>query len=248
MRHTLCPACGAEIATGNINVAEGVALCTGCGELSRLAEVVSATRSLADLLSNPPPGCSWSEWGDEMRVNATLRSVGTFFGSLFFALFWNGITSVFVLLAIAGLYANLIGPPPSWFPAPVMNDLPMSLGMSLFLCVFLLPFVTVGLVMAGVVVLAAAGTAEARLGHHDAQVRTGVGPLVWTRRFDPTQVRRVGEGLTSWKTNDESRVAIVIEADRKVKFGSMLSDERREWMRAALHWLLIARREDRRGR
>ena len=63
--------------------------------------------------------------------------------------------------------------------------------------------------------------------------------LAWRRRFDPARVRRVGVGRTSWETNGKPNEVIAIEADRTIKFGSLLRDDRREWLQAILHELLV---------
>lgn len=239
MSDNLCPSCGEELPAEAINIAEGVALCPSCKRLSRLSEVVSGKRPLAEILSQPPAGCSVAEWGHEVIVHATLRSVSHFLGALAVALFWNGIVSVFVLIAVSGLYANLVGPLPEWFPAPEM-DSSMSMGMTLFLCVFLTPFILVGLSLVGAALLAAAGKIEVLIGDSQAVVKTGVGFLVWRRRFDPTQVHRVTIGKSAWKSNDQAKELIAIEADRTIKFGTLLPDERREWLQTVLHVLLTS--------
>lgn len=238
MSQNYCPACGEPISAEQMNLAEGVALCPSCGQLSRLADVVGAAGPAAELLDQTPPGCRVTMWGQEIRVLAPLRSIGALMGTVFFALFWNGIVSVFVLIALAGLYTNLVGPLPAWFPAPNMDD-PMPLGMTLFLCIFLLPFITIGASLLAAALLYTAGKIEVRIGDHEALVRTGIAFLAWSRRFDPTEVRRVDVGTTSWETNGRPGRTVVIEADRHVKFGSLLTDERREWMRAILHVLLV---------
>lgn len=237
MSENYCPTCGAQLALESINLAEGVALCASCGQLSRLSEVASRKRPIAEVLRNPPTGCSVTEWGQNTVVHATLRSIVGFFGTLLVALFWNGIVSVFVLVALAGLYTNLIGPLPPWFPAPDFDE-SMSLGMTLFLCIFLLPFVTIGLLMVGAVLLNSAGKIEVVVGDKNGVVRTGIGFLAWRRQFDPTQVRRVSLGTTSWQTDGQPSEVIIIEADRTIKFGTLLRDERREWLQAILHELL----------
>ena len=183
-----------------------------------------------------------TELGDEIRIRASLRSIGGALGALAVALFWNGIVSVFVLLAAAAIYVNLVGPLPAWFPVPKSDTgAPMPLGMALFLCVFLIPFVTIGAAMIAAVFLCIGGHVEVVLRDGQGVVRTGVGRFCWSRRFDATKVRRVGMGETSWKQNDQAKPVIVIEADRTVKFGSMLAGERREWLRAALHVLLVTK-------
>jgi hypothetical protein len=237
MGENFCPACGEPLAVESINLAEGVALCPACGQLSRLSDVASRRRPLAEVLSKPPAGCAVSEWGQDVLVHATLRSLGGFVGMLFVALFWNGIVSVFVLIALAGLHHHLIGPLPAWFPAPQLNP-PMGLGMTLFLCIFLIPFVTIGSLLVGAMLLNLVGKVEVRIGISDADVRTGLGFLAWRRRFDPTCVRRVSIGSTSWETNGRPSEVVVIDADRTIKFGSLLAEDRREWLQAILTELL----------
>ncbi len=239
MSSNLCPECGALIGTEQINLTEGVALCRECGKLSRLSDVAELTQPVRETLRTVPAGCAVSDRGDETVIRATLRSFGAMAGMLFFALFWNSIVSVFVLFTISGIYVNLIGPLPDWFPAPD-GDNNMSLGMTLFLCVFLTPFVLVGAGSALAAVMTILGHVEVRIGFAEAQVRTGIGPLAWRRKFDPSQVRRVVMDRTAWESNGRAQPIILIESDRTVKFGSMLTDQRREWMRAVLQALLMS--------
>jgi len=234
-----CPKCGAALPAGAINLAEGVALCERCGRLSRLSDVASRGRPTDELLAHPPSGCSVIAGERGTVVQATMRSLGGFLGSLAIALFWNGIVSIFVLIALAGLYVNLIGPLPSWFPAPSMKE-SMSMGMTLFLCVFLMPFILVGSAMVGALLLYAAGKTSVVIGDSGAFVSTGIGFLAWRRRFDPGQTRNVSLDYGRWESRGGQRKQfVVIDADRTVKFGSLLQDERREWMQAILHELLI---------
>lgn len=236
----LCPLCGEELPIESINITEGVALCPSCGKLSRLADVAGRKRPMAELIARPPKGCSIYERGQDVIMRVSLRSLGGFLAALFISLFWNGIVSVFVLIAVAGLYTNLVGPLPNWFPAPQNNNQAMGLGESIFLCIFLIPFVTVGSVMIGVTLMNLSGKVEVWLADREASVGTGVGLLVWRSRFDPTAVRGVTVGNSTSQSNGKTSPVIVIEADRTIKFGSMLSDDRREWLQAMLHqWFNI---------
>jgi hypothetical protein len=145
-----------------------------------------------------------------------------------------------VLLALAGLFANLIGPVPNWFPAPQNNNQVMGLGETIFLCIFLTPFVTIGALTFVGATMCLVGKVEVWLADREASVRTGAGPFMWRRRFDPTTVRGVTIGNTAWESNGKANPLIIIEADRTIKFGSMLPDDRREWLQAILHqWFII---------
>lgn len=249
-----CPRCDAPIGPDDMNLREGVALCPECGELTRLSQLIDSDRPIGQILDNPPRGCRVEADGRSATVRASTRSIGGFVMTMAFALFWNGITSVFVLIAIAALYSNLVGPLPDWFPAPemedgrpVMNDEPMGMGATLFLCVFLTPFVLVGVGMLGAALLNLIGSVVVVIDRHASHASTGVGPLRWRRRFDPNQVESVEVGPTRWQSDDSDNEQIKIVADRTVKIGSSLPAERRRWLRAVLSELLVAGRTERIG-
>ena len=240
MSENFCPGCGAGLPVESINIAEGVALCPDCGRLSRLRDVVDRKRPINEVLADPPRGCSLTQQGHEIVATVRRGSLDAFIVTLGIALFWNGITSVFVLIAIAGLYSNLIGPLPEGFPAPPMDDA-MGLGMSIFLCLFLIPFVAIGLGMFAATLLALAGKTEVVIGEHEANVATGVLFVKWRKRFDPQQVREV-ELVVPKLRNSEGDVTarnIAIRADRDVQFGSSIPEERRDWLYAVLRELLL---------
>jgi hypothetical protein len=229
-----------------INVKEGVALCPQCGVLSRLSELNFSDRTIQEILSQPPVGCFIQPVGLGVVATASLRSVSGFLGCVAFALFWNGIVSVFVLIAIAGLYTNLVGPLPAWFPAPGinqgkpgMNGQPMGLGMTLFLCVFLIPFVTVGIGMSVAAIVNLAGKVEVAIDEHDSWVATGIWFFKWKRRFDPRKAHAITYGTPAWKSDGATNRVIELAADRTIKFGSMLQSDRMEWLKAALNELLL---------
>lgn len=241
-----CPECDAVVEAKSINISEGVALCPQCGKLSRLSKLNFSDRSVEDILGQPPTGCEVVDLGTSITVTASLRSATGFFITAGVALFWNGIVSVFVLITAAGLYTNLIGPLPAWFPAPGMNGGqpqinggPMDLGMALFLCVFLSPFVFVGSVMAGAALVNLMGKIEVVIDDLDSYVATGIGFLKWKKRFDATQLRDVDYGVTMWQTEGGINRLIELTADRTVKFGSLLTSERMEWMRTILRDVLL---------
>ena len=158
---------------------------------------------------------------------------------------------MFVLIAIAGLYANLIGPLPQWFPAPglkdgkpEMNGGPMNLGMTWFLCIFLIPFVAIGIGMAGAALLNLLGKVEVFIDEFDSYVATGVPFLKWKKRFDPREVMAVEFGARAWQSDGESNRLIEMTADRSVKFGSMLQSDRLEWLRAVLREIFLSSNAD----
>ena len=170
--------------------------------------------------------------------------VGMALGALAFSLFWNGIVSVFVLLAISATLRNLDIAVPEWFPAPKMNGSAMGVGETIFLWIFLTPFIVIGLVMIGAFLSALAGRTEVRIGQGEGVVFSGIGPLGWPRRFKPEAVKDVRIDHSQWRDRDgdrRSKTHIVMETQegKLIKFGSMLREERMKFVAAAVRKVLI---------
>lgn len=245
-----CP-CGQGIPIADINVSEGVALCRSCGKLSRLMDLATPVEEAAAAEAahaEPPTGCRIEDRGSEVTLVASARSVASAGGLLFFALFWNGIVSVFVVIVASSLWLNLIGPLPAWFPTPTSsgnsgggsNGAIMPLGMALFMCLFLTPFIIIGLAVACACLVSIAGRVEVRLRGPEGLVYTGIGPIGWRRRFDASKVKAVRFVDSSYEKNGKPDRLIAIEGERTtVKFGSVLSEPRRLWMGGALKTVLM---------
>jgi hypothetical protein len=235
-----CPKCGRVILGEEVNVAADVAYCRACNLSHQLSTVTRVAELEAGVDLNRPPEGAWRRSdGSGTFVGATHRSLGTALATLIFSLFWNGIVSVFVLLALAGTLRHLDIPVPEWFPAPKMDGGPMGAGMTIFLWIFLTPFITVGLVMIGVFLSALAGRTEVQIGRSEASVFSGIGSLGYRRRFDPRSVEDVRIDDRQWRDSDGDRrrktnIEIETREGRRIKFGSMLTDERRRFVAVAV--------------
>lgn len=246
-----CPNCDATIGVEAMNIQEGVALCSGCGELSRLSQLNWNRRSMAETLAKPPKGCRLVEDGQRVVVTVSMRSWQGLFVAAGISLFWNGILSIFVLIAIGGLYSNWVGPLPDWYPVPglkegkpEMNGAPMDLGTTYFLCIFLIPFLLVGAGMLGAMVLQWIGKVEVVLDELDSFVATGTSWACWKKRFDPQQVVAIEYRAKALQSDGEEKRVLHLMADRTVVFGSMLSPDQLEWLRVVLRAMLLPRREE----
>jgi hypothetical protein len=261
MSQNLCPSCAAPLLPADLNMAEGVGLCRGCGKLSRLSDIALAAEEPAssEALAETPPGCVIiDDTGGSMTtgrvvVRASLRSFAGAIGLGVFALFWNGIVSIFVTVVITGWYTKLIGPLPAWVPSPSVsqNNGPSQTGPQMatseliFMTLFMTPFVLVG---AGVLFATLAclfGSVRVIIQGERGRVRTGIGPLSFGKTFDALNVKSVAIGASTMKQNNRQQPQIVIEADRPVRFGTGLPKERRAWMVAALRKLLVESRSTR---
>ncbi len=237
----ICTKCRRTIPPEDINVANDVAYCRDCNVSYRLSDLTFGGDGVADVdLNRPTQGAWFVNNGAGTVVGATNRSPGAAFALLFFALFWNGIVSVFVVFAIAGTLHVLHVPQPDWFPAPKMNGGDMGPGMVLFLWLFLTPFIVVGLAMAAGFLNCLFGRTEVRLAGTQGSVFTGIGALGWRRRFDPTQVKEVRlVETTSNKGQNTVNVLIETREGKQIKFGSLLTGERRQFVLGALRKSLL---------
>jgi hypothetical protein len=235
-----CSRCGKVIPSEDVSVANDVAYCRTCNVSHKLSELTQAAELETNIeFANPPAGAWYRNEAGGAVIGATHRSLGTAIGALAISLFWNGIVSVFVLLALSSTLRHLGFTLPDWFPAPVMNDSSMSVGMTIFLWIFLSPFILIGLVMIGAFLSALGGRTEVRIRNADGLVFTGIGALGYRRRFDASAVKEVRIEDRQWRDRDGDRqrkTCILIETreGKQIKLGSMLTPERRKFVAGAL--------------
>ena len=239
-----CAKCQRVIPASDVNPGADVAFCRGCNIAYQLSELVRGEELDGVNVEQPPPG-AWSRSSPMGAVvGATHRSIGTAVGALAVSLFWNGLVSVFVAVAVAGTMRNLDMPVPEWFPAPVMNGNPMSTGMTIFLWMFLTPFIVIGAVMIGTFFSSLAGRTEVRIHQDKGVVFSGIGALGWRRRFDPRAVKEVRLSEKEWRGSEgsvQTKTQIIIEMKdgKTIKCGSMLREDRRRFVAAAVRKILV---------
>jgi hypothetical protein len=234
----VCPGCRGNIASEDVNMREGVAMCRGCSRLFKVSELAEDSE-LADVeVAQAPRGCEIQDDGVQTTLVASHRSIPGAIGALFFGLFWNGIVSVFLLMNIASTLQHLGVSLPTWFPAPKMNGGSVPLGMTLFLWVFLTPFLLVGGLVIVWFLMSLGGKVEVRVRGGEGVIFTGIGAIGYRRRFDAGRVARVGlkhkrdsEGATS--------STILLSADQEITFGGNLPKERKRWLAAAARHVLM---------
>lgn len=230
-----CSRCHRIIPAEDVNVARDVAYCRVCNLVTPLSSLLPKSEEEPEYevsLDAPPSGAWYQSSPLRTVIGATHRSLGTAAGLLGIALFWNGITSVFVALALAGTFQLLHVPLPDWFPNPKMNGGAMNKGMVTFLWLFLSPFILIGLGMIWAFLSCLAGRTEVQIKDQNGVVFTGIGQLGRRRRFEVANVKSVELVDRSWASNNgnaQRRVNIVLETrtGKRIEFGSMLTDERR---------------------
>ncbi|MFK7777102.1 MAG: hypothetical protein QM501_03115 [Gimesia sp.] len=245
-----CPNCDDEIMPSDINIKEGVALCSGCGELSRLSDLNFSGSTTDEILSKPFKDIIINSDSNKIEVSISLFSITKFLGSLAISIFWNGIVSIFLSLAVAAVYFNLFGPVPDWFPVlglkegkPIMNDEVMGVGATIFLCAFLIPFVIIGTGMIINTLLRLFGTTQIVIDKNYSYVSTGISLLRLKKQFDPTNVKSVKYVLSKFNQENQSNYVIEISSTKCVKFGLLLSEKQQNWASSFLRAVLIQKRD-----
>ena len=241
-----CTKCGKVIPPEEINVANDIAYCRPCNVTYKLSDLADDTIVPADVdLSRPPDGTWHRRDGMGVVIGASQRSPGTALGTLLIALFWNGIVSVFVAIAL-GSTLHLLGfPVPKWFPPPMSKGVPIGIGMTLFLWLFLTPFILIGLAMIAAFLSSLAGQIEVTIHNDEANIFNGIGRLGFRKRFRPSSVRDLKIETQVWNSNNGNRsrrTNIILELNdgKPIKFGSGLSEERRTFVAAAMRKALPA--------
>lgn len=239
-----CSKCQRMIPDADVNVASDVAFCRACNVAHKLSSLVHGVQLDNFDTGRPPSGAWHRNSGMGVVMGATHRSIGMALGALAFGLFWNGIVSVFVLVALSATLKHLHVSTPDWFPAPVMNGGAMSVGMTIFMWLFLTPFIVVGSVMIGAFFSAVAGRTEVQVRQAEGKIFVGIGSLGWRRRFNPEAVKDVRVEDRTWRDNDGDRrnkrqIVIETEDGKEIKFGSMLREDRMKFVAAAVRQALL---------
>lgn len=240
-----CSKCKRPIPDDDINVAVDVAFCRVCHIAHKLSQLVHGTALDDEIdLTQSPKGTWYRESGVGTIIGASHRSIGGALGLLAFALFWNGIVSVFVCVALSSTLHLMHVPVPEWFPAPKMNGSVMGVGTTLFLWLFLTPFILVGTGFILAFLSSLAGRTEVLTRVNEGVVFTGIGKLGWRRRFNPELVKDVRIDDQTWRDSDGHRrnktnIVIEMEDGRLIKLGSMLRPERMKYVAAALKRTLL---------
>lgn len=229
----------------DINIAEGVGLCRPCQKLHRLSDLVTPDESLCVevVKAEPPKGTSLRDDGVTTTISASTRSASAAGFMWFFTIFWNSIVSVFVYIALSAVLVH-IGVLPSSMLVPMSSNggpsKPMDVGMTIFLCVFLIPFVVIGAGTFLVAMTSSFGKTQVILRGNDGVIRTGIGPITLKQRFNTATISSVRLGNSDISQNDKPLKAIMlIGPEKTIKFGTMLNEERRRWMGSMLRQLLV---------
>jgi hypothetical protein len=214
---SVCPKCSAPVSAADIDTREGVCVCTSCGEIVGLTELLGLPEPSVDL-ARPPKGAWFISLGPVTKFGARTRPFHTTVRAPGLAIWLGGvvITSIFaVVTAMRGV------------------------GAALFLIIVLTPFLIIGVFAAIHLLMVAFGKVEVTVRRPDVVVFTGVGVVGIRQRFKLSGASGVIEsGVLTHPVLDLGRVDIVVQGDRRVQFGAMLSTECRRFVAGVLRTIV----------
>ncbi len=240
-----CPQCQRTIPSADVNVGNDVAFCRTCNVAHPLSDLVHAPDIDPNLdLTRPPEGAWCRHTGLGTNIGATYRSYGSALGLLAISLFWNGIVSVFVFLVLSSTLRLLHVSPPTWFPPVKMNQNEMGVGMTIFLWLFLTPFMLIGLAMVFGFFMSLGGRTEVTIQNGRGVIFTGIGPVGRRRRFSADAVRTVRIEDKRWRDSDgdarrNRQILIELLNGKRIELGSTLREDRMNFFVAALRKALM---------
>lgn len=211
----LCPKCDKPIPPENINFSTDVAVCGGCRSVLSVSSVVRGYKGEAetDTPFDPaaaPPGTWYRDNGVETVVGATTRTRAAILLVVFF-LAWSGGT-------LGGIYGSQV----------VSGK--FDLVQSLFGLIFLAGSCALG----SFALLSYWGRVEVTMKQQSLRVFVGVGSMGWSKTVDPATVKSVSEDWAGWSRGKRPQRSIVLSGATTIKFGSLLTMERRQFVMKAL--------------
>ena len=207
-----CPTCSAMFPIADINIAENIALCRKCGKVSKVSELVDQSYN-PDLLRQPPKGAWMTPSMNGVSIGASTRSAIAFF-LVPFMLVWSGG-------ALGGIYGTQI----------------MKGEFNLMMSLFGLPFLAGSVLFWAITLMAIAGKVEVTIRGKLGTVFVGVGTIGWKRPFRLDEVQSITEEVTETRSRKHGRSTthkILLDGPKPLRFGSGLSEERRQFIIQAL--------------
>lgn len=212
-----CPNCFSALTSQDINIHTDVGQCPACGHVFKVSEHVVSSTTVQEIdLHDPPGGVTVEKDMSRILITASTRS--------FFALFIVPFTLVWSGFSLGGIYGE-----------QVQN------GFDPFMSVFGLPFLLGSIVLIGTCLMMIGGKVTIRLDAVGGKIFTGFAGIGRTTSFLWTDVTTIKEHL-SYGSKGKTNKMLALEGKTRIKFGSLLSDERMYFVMHAIQAELAKRR------
>jgi hypothetical protein len=216
-----CPNCNSVIPAHRVNASADVAYCEPCNEAFALSALLAAEVPEDFKLYDPPPGAWVEETGSGWRIGASTRSP--------FALLLIPVMCVWSGGSLYAIYGSQIAVQEFSLRASLVG----------------IPFVLVTLLMGSIVLMSFCGKVEVTCEGDDGWIFMGIGRFGWTRSFNWASITGIKEDSPSYRHAGDSGQVISLIGAGRLKFGSMVTDQRRYYLIHGLRCFLAQRRFDR---
>lgn len=210
-----CPKCSAALALEDANLAEGVCRCRNCQEFFKISALLTGD---ALVTRTAKPAYSTVEFVSDRDSLGLIvppgkdRKAGYFF--LVFALFWNALTwTMFVVTLSQG---------------------------EIFPTLFLIPFILVGAVVAGLCLFMFKGEFTLSIDRQECRAIWSILKWNYTRKVATPEITAVREDVVYRKNYQPVYGIGLVHGSRTLKFGSGLTEDERKWLIGEIrHFLKI---------
>lgn len=211
-----CPNCESLVEVQQYQAHTDLRRCQHCNHIfkdSGALDSNSQIKSEDDFIEfdlNAPPKGTWFRYElNSLIVGASTRSVAAFF-LVPFMIIWSGGS-------LGGIYGTQI----------YNNE------FDLMLSLFGLPFLAGSILFWGVAIMAIAGKTELTLGKYNGTIFNGVGKIGFKKKFNWQDINGVSM-IYSKGRNGRNVKTICLTAQKDIKFGSTLKEERKYYLYRAI--------------
>jgi hypothetical protein len=208
LMQVVCPRCDRVLSGDDMNVVTDLARCPNCAEVYKLSSLVEVTESGSVDLNDPPKGAWYREEFNGFEVGATTRHPIALFLVPFMCV-WSGGS-------LGGIYGTQ-------FARGKFDP---------FMSLFGIPFLLGTLLFGSFALMTVCGKVVIRVLDNEGEVFVGIGAIGRRRRFDWNQITTITQetALSSHIQNNMPSNTIVLGGPHKLRFGSGLSEVRRDFI------------------
>lgn len=207
-----CPGCKEVVPGDQVNMGTDLAFCPQCNNGFKISETVDQEIINEEVLRDPPKGTWYRKERNGVVLGASTRSAAAFF-LVPFMLVWSGGS-------LGGIYGSQI----------------LSGKFDLLTSLFGIPFLLGSILLWALALMAIWGRVVVTIGR-ESSVFVGIGPVGWSRSFNWSNVKTIREDISFSGRNNSRQTAIVMEGDKRLRFGSGLNEARRYFLLSSLKYL-----------
>lgn len=204
----ICPKCYTKIDQNHLNILEGVASCSVCNEVFRIADHLRSDEELSRIKKPHYSEVQFkNRYGEAKLIIPPEGWNGNALFFLFFALIWNGLTWSFLIEEKH----------PSFF---------------------LIPFCLIGILLIAILIYVINGKTSVTLNREKIEIKRSIFGWAHTSKRQTKNLKKITEDVMYTKNYQPVYgIGLYFSKESKLKFGSSLKEEERKWIIGELYEL-----------